>query len=51
MQFQELKSILRIELQLGQRHTDCLAKGKFGSDGEGCGPAEKSTTGKAVGCC
>ena len=36
-----------IELQLGKRHTDCLAKEKCGIDGECCGSAEHA----AAGCC
>ena len=35
-----------IELQLGEKHTDCLAKEKCGVDGAGCGCSEQ-----AVGCC
>jgi hypothetical protein len=38
-----------IELQLGEKHTDCLAKERCGIDGEGCSPA--ATTGVAAGCC
>jgi hypothetical protein len=40
-----------IELQLGERHTDCLAKEKCGLDGEGCGTGAKSETAGATGCC
>ena len=30
----------RIEIQLGEKHTDCLAKAKCGIDGSGCGSPE-----------
>lgn len=36
-----------IELQLGEKHTDCLAKQKCGMDGEGCSSAESA----AARCC
>lgn len=36
-----------IELQLGEKHTNCLAKEKCGIDGGGCGSAENA----AAGCC
>lgn len=38
-----------IEIQLGQKHTDCLAKQKCGVD-EGCGSADKAEIGAAA-CC
>ena len=34
-----------IELQLGEKHADCLAKEKCGIDGEGCGSGEKTAAG------
>ena len=40
-----------IEIQLGEKHTDCLAKQQCGMDGEGCaypGDANKEATGS---CC
>ena len=40
-----------IELQLGEKHTDCLAKEKCGIDGEGSGSAEKGGAEAGVGCC
>ncbi|MFN2475683.1 MAG: DUF6428 family protein [Chthoniobacterales bacterium] len=39
-----------IEIQLGEKHTDCLAKQQCGIDGEGCS-AGAETDGAAVGCC
>ena len=39
-----------IDLQLGEKHTDCLAKAKCGIDGEGCAPASAKAA-AAVGCC
>lgn len=36
-----------IELRLGEKHTDCLAKEKCGIDGEYCGSTETT----AAGCC
>jgi hypothetical protein len=40
-----------IELQLGEKHTDCLAKQKCGIDGEACGTSDKTGASAAVGCC
>lgn len=40
-----------IELQLGEKHTDCLAKEKCGTDGEGCGSGETAETAAAPSCC
>ena len=40
-----------IELQLGEKHTDCLAKEKCGIDGEGCGSRTESEKSQAAGCC
>ena len=40
-----------IELQLGEKHTDCLAKEKCGIDGEGCSSASTTEAGAAAGCC
>ena len=40
-----------IDIQLGEKHTDCLAKEKCGIDGEGCGSGSKSETASAAGCC
>ena len=40
-----------IELQLGERHTDCLAKEKCGIDNEACGAGAKADAAKGVGCC
>jgi hypothetical protein len=37
-----------IELQLGEKHTDCLAKAQCGIDGERCGSA---ATAPAASCC
>ncbi|MGI8430973.1 MAG: DUF6428 family protein [Chthoniobacterales bacterium] len=39
-----------IELQLGEKHTDCLAKEKCGIDDGCCSPAEK-TEAAGTGCC
>lgn len=42
-----------VEIRLGEKHTDCLAKEKCGIDGEGCGSrsdAEESAA-KAGACC
>ena len=38
-----------IEVQLGEKHTDCLAKDRCGIDGEGCAPANANKAG--TGCC
>lgn len=41
-----------LDLQLGERHTDCLAKEKCGIDAEGCGcGAEADAAGAVAGCC
>jgi hypothetical protein len=41
-----------IELQLGEKHTDCLAKEKCGIDGQSCGtPAKAGATEVTAGCC
>jgi hypothetical protein len=44
-----------IDLQLGEKHTDCLAKAQCGIDGAGCGSAESEETADArpaaAGCC
>jgi hypothetical protein len=39
-----------IDIELGEKHTDCLAKEKCGIDGEGCGTGAESRD-AAVGCC
>lgn len=39
-----------IDLQLGEKHTDCLAKARCGIDGEGCAP-EKNENAVTAGCC
>ena len=39
-----------VEIQLGEKHTDCLAKEKCGIDGQGCGEAERSDAAVAS-CC
>ena len=41
----------RIEIQLGEKHTDCLAKERCGMDGEGCAPATDDRAGVTAGCC
>jgi hypothetical protein len=45
----------RIEIQLGEKHTDCLAKAKCGIDGSGCGsPAREdveATNAVTSACC
>jgi hypothetical protein len=42
----------QLELRLGQKHTDCLAKEKCGIDGEGCcGSEVTSDAAEATGCC
>lgn len=38
-----------IELQLGEKHTDCLAKERCGIDGQSCGTGAQ--TGATAGCC
>lgn len=42
-----------IDLQLGEKHTDCLAKAKCGIDGSSCGGGEKDESGKeaTASCC
>lgn len=40
-----------IELRLGEKHTDCLAKAKCGIDGEGCGCAPEESAATAESCC
>ncbi len=41
-----------IELQLGEKHTDCLAKEKCGIDGEGCGSGAQTANEPAgASCC
>lgn len=41
-----------LDLQLGERQTDCLAKEKCGIDAEGCGyGAEADAAGAVAGCC
>ena len=41
-----------IDLQLGEKHTDCLAREKCGIDGEGCAPATAhGTPTAATACC
>ena len=42
-----------IEIQLGEKHTDCLAKEKCGINGEGCQPASRAESGgvAAATCC
>ena len=37
-----------IDLQLGEKHTDCLAKEKCGIDGQGCGSSAEA---EPAGCC
>ncbi len=39
-----------VELQLGEKHPDCLAKAKCGIDAGGCNASEKEVT-TAAGCC
>ena len=38
-----------LDLRLGEKHTDCLAKQRCAIDGEGCQPAAAAPV--AVGCC
>jgi uncharacterized protein DUF6428 len=40
-----------MELQLGEKHTDCLAKERCGIDREGCGSSDTSAAAAAVACC
>jgi len=40
-----------IELQLGEKHTDCLARQRCGIDGAGCGSGEEMNAGAATSCC
>ncbi len=40
----------RVEIQLGEKHTDCLAKEKCGIDGGGCGCEAPAETASAS-CC
>ncbi len=40
-----------IEIQLGEKHTDCLAKEKCGIEGKGCGTGDKADTETSVSCC
>ena len=40
-----------IEIQLGKKHTDCLAKAKCGIDGQGCGSSEEASNEAAASCC
>lgn len=40
-----------IEIQLGEHHTDCLAKEKCGINDEGCGSSAREKTGAAASCC
>lgn len=40
-----------IEIQLGEKHTDCLAKEKCGIDGKSCGTGEKSEAAAVTACC
>ncbi len=41
----------QIELQLGEKHTDCLAKEKCGINGEGCENGETAESAAARDCC
>ncbi|MDQ6860856.1 MAG: DUF6428 family protein [Verrucomicrobiota bacterium] len=41
----------RIEIELGAKHTDCLAKEKCGIDGEGCGSGATADAEAATSCC
>jgi len=40
-----------VEIELGEKHTDCLAKAKCGIGGEGCGCNEEPQTGATATCC
>jgi hypothetical protein len=40
-----------IDIQLGEKHTDCLAKKTCGINGEGCGTQERTGAAIATGCC
>lgn len=40
-----------IELQLGEKHADCLAKEKCGINGEGCGSPADASKEATAGCC
>ena len=40
-----------IELRLGEKHTDCLAKAKCGIDGAACGSGKLAETGVTTRCC
>jgi hypothetical protein len=41
----------RIDIQLGEKHTDCLAKERCGIDGQSCGTSEKTANGVPATCC
>jgi hypothetical protein len=40
-----------IELHLGEKHTDCLAKQKCGIDGQACGTGDKANAVVSAACC
>ena len=40
-----------IEIQLGEKHTDCLAKKKCGLEGNGCESEDEAEAGVAAACC
>jgi hypothetical protein len=41
----------QIEIQLGEKHTDCLAKDKCGIEGEGCAPTKTDGATAKASCC
>ncbi len=41
----------RLEIQLGEKHTDCLAKERCGIEGASCAPTQKPKGEAAVSCC
>lgn len=41
----------QISLQLGEKHTDCLAKERCGIDGSTCGTGDKTEARATIGCC
>jgi Family of unknown function (DUF6428) len=40
-----------IHFQLGEKHTDCLAKERCGINGDDCGTNQEEAVGGEVGCC
>lgn len=40
-----------VEIRLGEKHTDCLARKRCGIDGESCGSGTREQTGAVAACC